>query len=59
MVDDPDERKQFDAGRPAQSRCTETDVPERQRCAGIPYVNTSIGYCVITTVLAELFKISI
>ena len=34
LEDDPDERKGFDAGKLSQSRCTDSNVPEIERCAG-------------------------
>ena len=34
LEDDPDERKQFDAGKESQSKCNISDVPDLLRCAG-------------------------
>ena len=34
LEDDPDERKQFDAGKEVQSKCNLSDVAELHRCAG-------------------------
>ena len=34
LEDDPDERKQFDAGKESKSRCNVSDVPDLLRCAG-------------------------
>ena len=34
LEDDPDERKRFDAGKLSQSRCSDENVPDLERCAG-------------------------